>query len=80
VLASSGFAAASEAGMTSPTAALSPSMTDKVHKMQRIQQDRALHRVNGVAETCFHECVTDFSLTRNLRCVAHSAQYAPPAD
>lgn len=34
--------------------------------MQSVQQRRALLRVNGLVDTCFDACITDFSLTRQL--------------
>ena len=34
--------------------------------MQQLQQQRSLRRVNELANTCFDECITDFSVTRQL--------------
>lgn len=34
--------------------------------MQAAQEQRALRRVNMLANTCFDACVNDFSLTRQL--------------
>mmetsp|Transcript_58775 Transcript_58775/g.131015 ORF Transcript_58775/g.131015 Transcript_58775/m.131015 type:complete len:92 (-) Transcript_58775:472-747(-) len=52
--------------MAHPSPSLPSGMVEQLGHMQTLQKQRALQRVNGVSDTCFNECVTDFSLTRNL--------------
>ena len=46
---------------------LNPDIAEQLVYMQRIQQSQSLMRVNSVAETCFNGCITDFSMTRQMR-------------
>ncbi|KAL3932965.1 MAG: hypothetical protein SGPRY_000489 [Prymnesium sp.] len=45
---------------------LAAGMVANLMMMQAMQEQRSLTRLNQLADTCFDQCVTDFSLTRQL--------------
>ena len=48
-------------------AAKAQSVQQHLMGLQHAQQQRALLRINAVADSCFRECITDFALTKHLR-------------
>jgi hypothetical protein len=45
---------------------LPPEVEGQLSGMQHVQQQRVLLRVNHIADSCFRQCITDFSLTKQL--------------